>query len=113
MVLFLLFNYIENKSHFNINILKKTFKNQSLSENYPIKNKFFEIVTLLNQNNIDTYNLSDKIFKDTYLRFKIITTSYPIRYSNNSKYYIYKTNEIIRGDCSSIDEKKYLKIIKC
>ena len=110
--MFLLFKYVENKSLWKVEILKNSFKDYELTEKFPIKNKYFEAVPLLKINKINFFNLSKKLYEHTYLRFKIVTLTYPIRYDANSKYFLTYENEIFET-CEVIDKKKYLKLFKC
>ena len=107
-----MFIYVENKSLWKFEILKKSFTYNEISENFPIKNIYFESKPLLRENNITYFNLSKKIFDQTYLRFKIITFVYPIRYKNNANYFL-TLNDEIAHECDVIEKRKYLKLLKC
>jgi hypothetical protein len=112
--LFAIFKYIENKNYFNYDIFIKSFNNFEVNNNFPIKNKYAESATLLFDNKIDSFNLSDSIYEDVYLRYKIITLNYPKKFDQNSVFFISFKEDEKKKNCKNIDlEKKYLKLIKC
>jgi hypothetical protein len=113
IILLVLFKYIINKSFFDIKILKETFSSHELTENFPIKNEYFESIKLIKNSNLTSYKLSDEINNDVYTKYKIITSSYPIRYETKSKFVISKIEEQIPYTCQLLESKKYLKLIKC
>ena len=71
IIFFILFKYIDNKSFFDFNILKETFNKHELTENFPIKNKYFESIILIKSNNLMSYRLSNEIIDDVYTKYKI------------------------------------------
>lgn len=110
--LFLLLNYVENKSLWKFKILKDSFTNNEISEDFPIKNIYFESKPLLKKNNIIHFSLSKKIYDQTYLRFKIITLVYPARYKKNANYFLTLHDESF-NECDVIEKRKYLKLLLC
>jgi len=113
IVFFILFKYIDNKSFFDFNILKETFNKHELTENFPIKNKYFESIILIKSNNLMSYRLSNEIIDDVYTKYKIIISTYPLRYDISSNFFIFKSKEQIPDNCSLLENKKYLKLVKC
>ena len=112
IIMFLLLKYVENKSLWKFEILKNSFTNNEISENFPIKNIYFESKPLLKENDISYFNLSEELYDQTYLRFKIITLVYPARYRNNAKYFLAIKDEVVDG-CNIIEKRKYLKLLSC
>jgi len=112
LMMFLLFKYVENKSLWKFQILKNSFSNNEISENFPIKNIYFEAKPLLKKNDINFFNLSQKLYDQAYLRFKIITLVYPARYKDNVNYFLAFNDEVMDG-CNIIEKNKYLKLLSC
>jgi hypothetical protein len=106
---FLIYKY----NNFNLKIFLKSFQEFEITDNFPFNNKYFESVNLLKTNNIKFFSLSEKVYRDEYLRFKIIVTNYPKKYDINSRYLISFADEVLNSNCITVEKKVFLKIIEC
>lgn len=106
---FLIYKY----NNFTLKIFLKSFQEFEITNNFPINNKYFESINLLNNNNINFFSVSEKVYSDEYLRFKIIVTNYPKKYDINSSYIISFTDEVLNSNCITIEKNIFLKIIEC
>lgn len=113
IILIYSFFHIEKHNRFNFEIFLNSFKEFDITNDFPIKNEFFESISLLNNNNINLFSLSDKVYKEEYLRFKIIVTNYPKKYDINSTYIIALANETMDSNCITVEKGIFLKIIQC
>jgi hypothetical protein len=113
LILIYSFFYIYKYNNFNLKIFLKSFQEFEITNNFPINNKYFESINLLKNNNINFFSLSEKVYSDEYLRFKIIVTNYPKKYDINSSYIISFTDEVLNSNCITIEKNIFLKIIEC
>ena len=67
---------------------------------------------ILKSKNIISFNLSENIKKDMYLYQRIIEFNYPIKFSENSKFFITPFEEN-KKNCEKISEKKLVSLYKC
>jgi hypothetical protein len=107
------FFYIHKYNNFNLKIFLKSFQDFEITNNFPINNKYFESINLLKSHNINFFSLSEKVYSDEYLRFKIIVTNYPKKYDINSSYIISFADEVLNSNCITIEKNIFLKIIEC
>jgi hypothetical protein len=107
------FFYIHKYNNFNLKIFLKSFQDFEITNNFPINNKYFESINLLKSHNINFFSLSEKVYSDEYLRFKIIVTNYPKKYDINSSYIISFADEVLNSNCLTIEKIIFLKIIEC
>ncbi len=113
LILIYSFFYIYKYNNFNLKIFLKCFQEFEITNNFPINNKYFESINLLKNNNINFFSLSEKVYSDEYLRFKIIVTNYPKKYDTNSSYIILFVDEALNSNCITIEKNIFLKIIEC
>ena len=113
LILIYSFFYINKYNNFSLKIFLKSFQEFEITNNFPINNKYFESINLLKNNNINFFSLSEKVYSDEYLRFKIIVTNYPKKYDINSSYIISFTDEVLNSNCITIEKNIFLKIIEC
>ena len=120
--------YIKNISYFNLKILVNSF-NKNWIPTYSIyRPEVIESKYLLNKNKIVKFNVSQKIgvdidigltsaekieSTDQYTYFRIITYNYPTRFSSQSKYFLAFKDEKVSETCEEIDNRRYLKLLKC
>jgi hypothetical protein len=107
--LFIIYKY----NNFNLKIFSKSFQEFEITNNFPINNKYYESVNLLRNNNIDFFSLSERVYSDEYLRFKIIVTNYPKKYDINSPHLIAFADEVLNSNCFTIEKNVFLQIIEC
>jgi|688.fasta_scaffold512249_2 hypothetical protein len=113
LILIYSFFYINKYNNFSLKIFLKSFQEFEITNNFPINNKYFESINLLKNNNINFFSLSEKIYSDEYLRFKIIVTNYPKKFDPNSTYLISFADEVLNSNCITVEKKVFLKIIEC
>jgi hypothetical protein len=113
LILIYSFFYINKYNNFSLKIFLKSFQEFEITNNFPINNKYFESINLLKNNNINFFSLSEKIYSDEYLRFKIIVTNYPKKFDINSTYLISFADEVLNSNCITVEKKVFLKIIEC
>jgi hypothetical protein len=113
LILIYSFFYINKYNNFSLKIFLKSFQEFEITNNFPINNKYFESINLLKNNNINFFSLSEKIYSDEYLRFKIIVTNYPKKLDINSTYLISFADEVLNSNCITVEKKVFLKIIEC
>ena len=119
--------YIKNISYFNLEILKNSFNKNWIPIYSIYVSEVIESKYLLKKNNISKFNVSKKIIKksyccktrkqveeaDQYAYFRIITYNYPTRFSSQSKYFLAFKDEKVSETCEEIDNRRYLKLLKC
>ena len=113
LILIYFFFLIYKYNNFNLKIFLKSFQEFEITINFPINNKYYESVNLLRNNNINFFSLSENVYSDEYLRFKIIVTNYPKKYDINSRYLISFADEVLNSNCITIEKNFFLKIIEC
>jgi hypothetical protein len=113
LILIYSFFHINKYNNFSLKIFLKSFQEFEITDNFPINNKYFESINLLKNNNINFFSLSEKIYSDEYLRFKIIVTNYPKKFDINSTYLISFADEVLNSNCITVEKKVFLKIIEC
>jgi hypothetical protein len=113
LILIYSFFYINKYNNFSLKIFLKSFQEFEITINFPINNKYYESVNLLRNNNINFFSLSEKVYSDEYLRFKIIVTNYPKKYDINSRYLISFADEVLNSNCITIEKNVFLKILEC
>ena len=112
LVLFVTVKYTENKSLWHYEIFKNSFNKYEVTETFPINNIYFETPILLNNFSLNHFNLSNEVYKDGYIRFKIITQNYPKKFNKDSMYYLSFIDEN-NDNCIQIEKKKFFKLLKC
>ena len=101
----------QGRSNFQIEILKNPFKRDSHA-NLTLPDIVIEANQILKSKNIISFNLSENIKKDMYLYQRIIEFNYPIKFSENSKFFITPFEEN-KKNCEKISEKKLVSLYKC
>tara|TARA_B100001123_G_C14317122_1_gene633675 strand:+ start:71 stop:448 length:378 start_codon:yes stop_codon:yes gene_type:complete len=100
------------RSGFSYDIIKNPFeKNTGIS--LAVSQEVLESKNIIDENNIVSFNYSDRIKKNTYLYQRIIEFNYPIRFNNKSNLFFYLKEENLPDKCTIIEQKKYLKFAKC
>ena len=106
-----LFYIINKKIDFNIIYLKNSFKNE-YEGNLKLPKETKEIKKILNNKKIDSFNLSNKIKKNSLIYQRTVEYLYPKKIDNNlDKYFEIITEN--NSNCKSIEKFKYTKIIQC
>ena len=104
VICFLLFLYLLNiflighRSNFNSNLILNFYK-KDYSHAKDIKN-------FVKKYNINKYNIDDKLLGDPF----IFESSYPSKYSKNSKYFFSKKN---KNNCELLESTKNINLYKC
>ena len=109
--IFQIYYLFDKRSNFQIEILKNPFKRDSHA-NLTLPDIVIEANQILKSKNIISFNLSENIKKDMYLYQRIIEFNYPIKFSENSKFFITPFEEN-KKNCEKISEKKLVSLYKC
>jgi len=109
--IFQIYYLFDKRSNFQIEILKNPFK-RDLHANLTLPDIVIEANQILKSKNIISFNLSENIKKDMYLYQRIIEFNYPIKFSENSKFFITPFEEN-KKNCEKISEKKLVSLYKC
>ena len=109
--IFQIYYLFDKRSNFQIEILKNPFK-RDLHANLTLPDIVIEANQILKSKNIISFNLSENIKKDMYLYQRIIEFNYPIKFSENSKFFITPFEEN-KKNCEKISEKKLVSLFKC
>ena len=107
--LFYLFN---NRSNFKVEILKNPFGKDS-GIIYALSPAVIESKEFIIKNNLENFNLSNGLIKDTYFYQRSIEFNYPIRLKKESKFIFYKLSENILDGCKLVEEGKFIKLAHC
>ena len=109
--IFQIYYLFDKRSNFQTEILKNPFKRDSHA-NLTLPDIVIEANQILKSKNIISFNLSENIKKDMYLYQRIIEFNYPIKFSENSKFFITPFEEN-KKNCEKISEKKLVSLYKC
>ena len=107
--LFYIFNF---RSGFKYDVFKDPFSINS-GVIYALPIEVIEFKKIINDKNINTFNLSKKLQKDNLVYQRIIEYSYPNRFDNSSKYFISYKDEEVENNCKLNEIFTYLKLSKC
>jgi len=107
-----LFYLLQFRSGFEFEIIKDPFnKNAGISS--ALSSEIIESRNILNKHEINNFNLSKKLKKDTYFYQRSIEFNYPRRIDQSSKFILFSINEDIKKDCKIIETSIHLKLIHC
>tara|TARA_Y100000389_G_scaffold59534_1_gene55606 strand:- start:6143 stop:6529 length:387 start_codon:yes stop_codon:yes gene_type:complete len=112
LVLFVTIKYTENKSLWHYKIFKNSLIKYEVTKTFPINNIYFETPSLLNNFSLNQFNISDEVYNDGYIRFKIITQNYPKKFNKDSPYFLSFINEK-EHNCTQLEKKIFFKLLKC
>ena len=111
---FQLFYLLNNRSNFEIEVLKDPFsKNSGII--YALSPAVIESKNILTKYNLPDFNLSNDLKKkeNTYFYQRSVEFNYPIRLKKDSKFIFYKINENIFDSCELVEEGTFIKLARC
>lgn len=92
--------------------LKKVFTPNSGLEVLPAKVQ--DMLSLLNENNVNSYQLSAQITNENETYQRIIESAWPRKLSNTSKYILIAPDEIKQySSCNVIDQREGVSLVYC
>ena len=107
-----IFYIFHSRSNFNFDTFKNPFK-QSSGIIYALEPHVIEINSIIKKNKLNSFNLSAKLLKDTYLYQRSVEFNYPIRINKNSKFIFLDKEEEYPNSCKIVDTGNFTKLIEC
>lgn len=107
-----LFYLFQFRSGFEFEIIKNPF-NENAGISSALSSEIIESRNILNKHEINNFNLSKKLKKNTYFYQRSIEFNYPRRIDQSSKFILFSINEDIKKDCKIIETAIHLKLIYC
>jgi len=100
------------RSNFNYEIIKNPFDVDS-GISYSVSPEIIESRTILKNQKVLDFNLSDIIKKDDYLYQRAIEFNYPIKVNNSSEFVLFLKKEVLPDTCKIIESGEYLTFARC
>lgn len=100
------------RSNFNYEIIKNPFDVDS-GISYSVSPEIIESRTILKNQKVLDFNLSDIIKKDDYLYQRAIEFNYPIKVNNSSEFVLFLKKEVLPDTCKIIESGEYLTFVRC
>ena len=100
------------RSNFNYEIIKNPFDVDS-GISYSVSPEIIESRTILKNQKVLDFNLSDIIKKDDYLYQRAIEFNYPIKVNNSSAFVLFLKKEVVPDSCKIIESGEYLTFARC
>jgi hypothetical protein len=76
--------------------------------------KVLTMISILKENNIESYKISDKFSNDIVIYQRIVEGAWPIKLENTSSYTLISTEELnLYNGCKTIDEKEDVILVDC
>ena len=100
------------RSNFNYEIIKNPFDVDS-GISYSVSPEIIESRTILKNQKVLDFNLSDIIKKNDYLYQRTIEFNYPIKVNNSSAFVLFLKKEVVPDTCKIIESGEYLTFARC
>ena len=113
IILFLQIILISHRNSFSFNLFGKFYQKNNIGLIEGIKNQnIFDIIQIIENNNLSNYKLSENLLSSETIRQRTIEGSYPSLYSNDSKYLI-SDNFVKNNLCNIINNINNIKLYIC